>query len=131
MTKRMLEEYISKRDEIAELEYKLAHLKDSDTLYSSDIVFDYRTGFPRPQAIVGFDDEEYRRRKALYSSTAERLRSDCKAVETWIERIPDSQTRRIFRLRYIEGMTQERIGYKLHMERSNISKRIDKYLSQL
>lgn len=130
MTKRALEEYTSKRDEIAELEYKLEHLKDGDALYSSDIIFDYRTGFPRPQAVVGFDHAEYERRRSLYSATVARLKAECSDVELWIESIPDSQTRRIFRMRYLEGMTQERIGDKLHMERSNISKRIDKYLQR-
>ncbi len=128
MTKERLEEYRSNKDEIKELEYKLAHLGEGDSLVDNDVVFDYRTGYPQPQAVVGVDWEKHDRLKELYQSRVAKLLEECAEVEQWIDGIQNGQMRRIFRMRYIDGMSQAKIGKRLHLERSGISKKIDGYL---
>ena len=36
--------------------------------------------------------------------------------------------RRIFRMYYLEGETQQKIGERLHLDRSRISRKIDDFL---
>lgn len=55
MTREKLEEYKSKKDEIHELQQKLQHLGEGDSLIGNDVILDYQTGYPRPQSIVGYD----------------------------------------------------------------------------
>lgn len=49
-------------------------------------------------------------------------------IESFIAAIPDSDTRQIFELTYIDGLKQREVAEQVGMERSNVSKRIDSYL---
>lgn len=128
MDREQLERYQSQKEEIRELRYKLEHLGEGDSLVGNSTIFDYTTGFPRPQAVVGYDynREDYLREK--YRSRMKKLQADCEETEQWVEAIPDSQTRRIFRMYYLDGMTQKAIGKKMHLDRSRISRKIDDFL---
>lgn len=126
MTREQLEEYRSKKDEIAELEYKLKHL--SEDYVDNDIIFDYRNGYPQPQAIVGVDVNKYDNARARYQIRLQKLQKECDEVEEFVEAIEDSLIRRIFRMYYIDGMTQDKVAKELHIHRSGISKKISEFL---
>ena len=128
MTKQRLEEYRSKKDEIKELQYKLQHLGEGDSLIGNDVIMDYRDGFPRPQSIVGYDYDKEDRLRNLYENRLAKLEKECQEVELWIEAIPDSMTRRIFRMFYVDRMTCSQIGKKVHADKSTVSRRIDNFL---
>ena len=128
MTKSRLEEYRSKKAEIAELQYKLAHLGEGDSLIGNDVIMDYRGGYPQPQSVVGYDYNREQRLRDTYQMRIERLKEDCLEVELWIERIPDSLTRRIFRMCFVDGMTQKRIAKKVHIDQSRVSRKIFDFL---
>lgn len=128
MTREQLEEYRSKKEEIAELTYKLQHLGEDDEMVGNDVIMDYRKGYPRPQSVVGVDWDKYDNAKARYTSRLGKLQEECDAVEQFVEDIEDSMTRRIFRMYYIDGMTQEKVAKELHMHRSGISKKISDFL---
>lgn len=128
MTREQLESYKSKKAEIKELQYKLAHLGEGDSMIGSDTILDYRMGYPRPRAVVGTDYEKISKLYAKYLKRIEVLRTECHEVEIWIEDISDSLTRRIFRMYFLDGMSQKIIGSVMHMDRSNISKKIDTFL---
>ncbi len=49
-------------------------------------------------------------------------------IENFISSIPDSDTRQIFEMIYIDGMKQREVSEKIGLERSGISKKIDGYL---
>lgn len=49
-------------------------------------------------------------------------------IENFISSIPDSDTRQIFEMIYIDGMKQREVAEKIGLERSGISKKIDGYL---
>ena len=125
MTRKRLEDYRSEKAEIAELKHKLAHLGEGDSLIGNDTIFDYRSGYPKPQAVVGYDFEREARLRDTYQKRIAKLEHQCAEVEKWVEEIPDSLTRRIFRMYFIEGQTQQCIGKTLNMDRSNVSKKID------
>lgn len=128
MTREQLEDYKSKKAEIQELQYKLDHLGEGDSMVGNSTINDYRTGYPRPQSIVGVDWEKMERLDARYRKRIESLTAECGEVEQWIEDIPDSLTRRIFRMYFVDGMVQTQIGKKVHLDRSRVSRKIDDFL---
>ena len=128
MTKKKLEEYKSKKAEIKELQYKLSHLGAGDSLIGNDVIMDYRKGYPIPQSVVGYDFEKEKRLRESYEKRIQKLRAECLEVEMWIEDIPDSLIRRIFRMHYVDGMTQKEISKIIHLDRSRISRKIDDFL---
>ena len=81
-----------------------------------------------PTKIVGMDRERYWRRRQQYSERIASLKEECSKVEEWVEQIESSMTRRIFRMVYLDGMSQTEVGNKLHMERSGISRRSTEHL---
>ena len=128
MEKEQLERYRSQKEEIQELQYKLEHLGEGDSLIGNDTIFDYSTGYPRAQAVVGYDYEKHSRLRNRYTDRIQKMQADCDETEQWIEAIPDSLTRRIFRMRYIEGMTLKQVGNRVHMDKSTVGRKIDSFL---
>ena len=128
LVREQLERYLSQKEEIRELRYKLEHLGEGDSLIGNSTIFDYSTGYPKPQAVVGYDYNKEWRLRERYETRLEKLQVDCEETEQWIEAIPDSQTRRIFRMYYLEGETQQKIGKKLHLDQSSVSRKIENFL---
>ena len=129
MTKKKLENYRSKKAEIRELEQKLRNLNESDSMIGHDTILDYRTGYPRPQSVVGVDWDKYCDLKESYQSLLNKLRTECDDVEKWVNQLPDgNDIRRIFRMHYIDGMSQRKVGKKVHLSQSEVSKKISQFL---
>lgn len=128
MTREQLEEYRSKKDEIAELTYKLQHLGEDDEMVGNDVIMDYRKGYPIPQSVVGVDWDKYDNAKVRYTNRLGKLKEECDAVEQFVEDIEDSMTRRIFRMYYIDGISQRDVAAAVHLSQTAISKKISDFL---
>lgn len=128
MTLEYLRSYKSKKEEIDELAYKLDHIADDDNLVGNDVIFDYRSGYPQPQAVVGTDQEKYHRLSRRWRNRKALLEEECLQVEEFVESISDSLTKRIFRMCYLDGYTQKQVANKMNLDRSTVTKKIDKYL---
>ena len=131
MTKERLEMYRSNTDEIKELREKLQKMgteEGKEKLVESDTIIDYLKGYPRPQTVTGYNYSKEQRLRQRYSNRIEKLQKEQEEIERWIFAIEDGKTQRIFRLRYLEGMRQERIAQKVHMDRSRVSRKIDDFL---
>ena len=129
MTKEFLKEYRSKKAEIAELQNILqCHINDGDVMMGNDTILDYRKGYPVPQAVVGVDWDKVDRTVKRYEKRIEILKKECEEVEEFIESIPDSLLRRIFRMCYIDEMTYGQIANKVHMDKSTVARKIDNLL---
>ena len=131
MTKERLEAYRSSKMEILELEYTLNNRWKSDTMIGNDVIFDYSKGYPMPQCVVGFDQEKYERLQDRDLKRKKALEQECKDVEQFVDAIPDSLAHRIFRKLFIDGrkpVTQEQVAKSVHLDRSSISKIVDRYL---
>ncbi len=128
MTREQLESYISMKEEIKELNYKLEHIMEDDTMIGSSTVLDYRSGFPVPQGVVGIDWDRYDQIKSQYRNKIRTLEEKCYAIEEYIENISDSVTRRIFRMYFLEGKKQREIGRLTHMDQSVVSRKINDFL---
>ncbi len=114
ITRKLLDDYRKIKREIPILEIELEEMKTTDSGIGNSTILDYRTGQPRPQSVVGFDRELYRRRK----KTLEKKKAQIKAVEQWINQIEDGQTRCVFRMFYIDGMIWEKIAIKTGYSKS-------------
>nr|DAD85632.1 MAG TPA: WhiA-like protein [Myoviridae sp. ctino4] len=87
---------------------ELAEMKQGEAGLGNSTIFDYTTGFARPQSVVGFDQARYDRRKHTYDHKM----AQAAAVERWIQSIEDGQTRYVFKAFYQQGMTWEKIAEK-------------------
>lgn len=128
MIEERLKAYRSEKEEIQELRYKLNHLGDGESMIGNSTIMDYQKGYPRPQSVIGYDHEREERLRNTYLSRIEKLTKRCEEVESWVEAIPDSLTRRIFRMYYLEGKTQHQIAKKIHIHQSNVSRKVEEYL---
>ena len=131
MAKERLEAYRNNKTEILSLKYILNNRWQSETMIGNDVILDYSKGYPIPQSIVGFDQEKYERLQERDLKRKERLEKECEEVEKFVEDIEDTQLHCIFRMYYIDGIhpvNQMQVAEQMHMERSTISKKIDKYL---
>lgn len=123
-----MEAHRSNLAEIKELQYKLEHLAGDESLIGNSVILDYRKGYPRPQSVVGYDYALEKSRRERWTKRIGELQAEVDAVEAWIEAIPDSLTRRCFRMVYVDGMTYRQAGRKLNMDWSGVGKKISNYL---
>lgn len=128
ITKELLMAYRSKRDEIVELDWMLNNRWRSETMIGNDVIFDYGKGYPMPQSVVGFDQKKYERAQDRDLRRKKELEEECSEIEAFVENIPDSLTRRIFRMRFIEKRKQKDIAKAIYLDQSRVSRKIDKYL---
>lgn len=85
--------------------------------------------------IEGFPIVEFERRRKILENKRNRLikkendlEEIVEKIEVFIDKIPISRDRRIFKAIYIERMSQQEIANELCVDRSLISKTISKYL---
>ena len=129
MTKELLSTYRSKKDEIVELDLVLKNRWRDESLIGNDVILDYSRSYPPiPQGVVGMDRDKYDRLQERDQRRKEKLQQECEEIEEWVEAIPESITRRIFRMCFIEGRKQKDVAKAVHLDRSRISRRIDDYL---
>lgn len=127
MTREQLEQYRSKKDEIKELKYKLEHLGEDDSAIGNSIINDYRKGYPQPQTVVGVDWGKIDNAVKRYEHRMEKLNAECVSVEEFVENIEDSLTRRIFRMHYIDGISQSDIAKAVGYSRGRVSQKISNF----
>lgn len=127
MKREQLEQYRSKKDEIKELKYKLEHLGEGDSAIGNSIINDYRKGYPQPQAVVGVDWGKIDNAVKRYEHRMEKLNAECVSVEEFVENIEDSLTRRIFRMYYIDGISQSDIAKAVGYSRGRVSQKISNF----
>lgn len=127
ITRKLLDDYRRLKREIPILELELRNMMQGDNGFGNSTIFDYRTGEARPQSVVGFDWKLHEHREKVLAGK----KTKAKAVERWIEQIEDGQTRCVFKMFYIDGMTWEKIAAKTGYASSPDYPRLyirDKYL---
>jgi hypothetical protein len=143
MTKELLSQYIDLKEEIKMLESRLAALQKTPDQYTADSVQGSLPEAPYTKYTVkiqGYDYEVNARRDAKIrrlSSLIARKKEECidKQIEIqeFINSIPDSRTRRVFTYRYIDGMSWQRIAFKLGKHDESYPRLVihDKYLKNI
>ena len=97
-------------------------------MIGKDVILDYSKGYPMPQSVVGFDQDKYERAQERDLRRKKELEQECTEMETFVENIVDSITRRIFRMCFIEGRKQKDVAKAIHLDQSRVSRRVDDYL---
>lgn len=129
ITKQLLQDYDKIKREIPLLKVELNELQHTDSGLGNSTIIDYHKGFPRPQAVVGFDREKYERRKKRLLEKERQVA----AVEKWIENIDEDRTRIVFEMFYIKGYSWKKIAKTIGYYGSPDSVRIrvrDDYLKK-
>lgn len=113
-------------DRIAEMEKK-----DSDAGIANSTIMDYRFDPKgRPKRVVGFNEQEYRRKKKrLHEKQAE-----IRAVRKWIAEIEDDLIREVFDMRYLQGWSWAKISQAIGYQGNEDYPRLhvhDRYLKNL
>lgn len=111
MTKERLNNYRKLQQEIPLLECELKELWLTDKGMGNSVILNGKKGTKKPEPVVGFDQEKYERRK----EALKRKKEEVKAIKEWIEAIEDGQTRCVFRMFYMNGMSWKKIAEKIGM----------------
>lgn len=109
VTKKMLDNYSKYKKEIPLLRAELENMNHSESSIGSSVIFDYSTGYPRPQAIVGFDITLYDRRRKILEDKCQKVAG----IEEWIENIEDIQVRTVFKMRYVQQKSWVQIANEI------------------
>ena len=109
MTIKRMESYQRLSQEITILRYELNEMKTTDEGLGNSVIKDYSKGFERPQAVVGFDGERYRRKRQLL----DKKEAEAAEIRNWVEAIEDTITRKGFEYYYLEGLPWKEIAKRL------------------
>lgn len=107
MTKKDLAQYRSLCDEILELETSIKKNTEHSTVRGSDTEFPYLS---HPMQVSGVQDTTDNQKTLI---KVRKLKLKKQEIESFIENIEDSLTRRIFRLRFIEGMNWVKVAMQV------------------
>lgn len=126
MTAERLRQYKSIKAEIEELAEQIQMLESSDIVQGSDKEFPYiKHNFKVETGECGHTRELLRKELQL-------LKTEYHALNEFINNIADSETRRIFRYRYIEGWTFQRIAFRMNeTDESYPRRKHNKYLKNI
>lgn len=124
-----LETYPKLCKDIPILEAEIRLMKEGDNGLGNDTVFDYQTGFPRPQSVIGFDWPLYEKRL----DQLERMKQRKARIDAWIDEIEDVRTRTVFKMKYQKEKSwadiAKALGYRGNADYPRIRIR-DEYLKQ-
>lgn len=142
ITKSVLKQYRYLVKEIEDIEKRIGRLKKRiERIEEEGVVVDKVSGGEgglQHFRIEGFPVAEFAKNKTWlmtellrYENNLNKVKSQEQEVKNFVDNIPDALTRMIFRLYYIDGLSQQEIGNIVHMEQCNVSKEISKYLYKL
>ncbi len=134
--KDLLIQYNSLIKEIKELEREILKLKErnykreTDSVKGSNPYFPYE---PRNFIISGYPIVDTSKKEDILTKRKIKCEELKMQIEEFISTIPDSLTRRVFRYRYIEGLTWLQIAYRIGKHDESYPRKMvhDKYLESL
>lgn len=138
LDKKRLEDYRLLEQQIQALEQQIKELENRAAQYEHATVKGSNPEFPYQPVTFhsqGYNiryDERRRERVRKLKDKLMRQKADAEyrriEVQEWIAEIPDTTVRLIFTYKYVDGLTHRQIGRRLHMEQSNVGKKINAYL---
>lgn len=126
MTAERLKQYKSLKAEIEELAEQIHRLESSDIVQGSD------KEFPYIKHNFKVETAECDRTRELLRKELGLLKAEYHALNEFINNIADSEIRRIFRYRYIEGWTFQKIAFRMNeTDESYPRRKHNKYLKNI
>ncbi len=138
--KELLKQYSDLQKEIKELEQRIERVKNKKVQVVTDTVKGSSRHFPyieRSFAITGLEEDKREQQLEKLNSILYKRRAKCTEmkleIEEFINTIPDSRTRRVFSLRYIDGLNWLQIARKIERYDESYPRKVihDKYLENL
>lgn len=135
--KDLLRQYNSLIKEIKELNQEIKHLESLEPKHAKDKVTGSNTEFPyniRHYTIEGIvEDERLIRKKEILKERKIKCEDIKIQIEEFINDIPDSLTRRVFRYRYVEELSWQQIARRIGRYDESYPRKVihDKYLDGL
>lgn len=114
MTIERLEGYQKLMQEIMILRNELNDMNTTDAGLGSSVIKDYTKGFARPQAVIGFDNERYRRKRHLL----DKKEAEAEEIRNWVGAIEDTVTRKVFEYYYLDGLSWKEVAKRLGYQNS-------------
>ncbi len=138
MTKEELEQLISLRKEISELEAAISKIKRQktecviDKVRASGSEFPYIDGFKKisgtNMAAVRKRREQICKKEKILDERRQRAEAEEIRIMEHINSVQDSRIRRIMQYRYVEGFSWEKIADIMNYDKSYLQRLISKYL---
>lgn len=136
MDKNTLKQYRALKNEIAQLEKKMDRLRaravNVPTVMGRVVGSSRDFPYTEVRTSVLMDEpresDEIGRLMRIQRERLEKASALVVEIEEFIEGIEDSTDRQIFELTYISGKKQREVAEEVCLERSGISRRIDKYM---
>ena len=126
MTAERLKQYKSLKAEIEELAEQIHRLESSDIVQGSD------KEFPYIKHNFKVETAECDRTRELLRKELQLLKTEYRKLNEFINNIADSEIRRIFRYRYIEGWTFQKIAFRMNeTDESYPRRKHNKYLKNI
>lgn len=141
--KELLKQYNSILEEIKELNRDIERLERKEIKHEIDKVKGSNSEFPyqpRSFTIAGYnvqEEEQILKRILTKKNILYKRKNKCEdlklQIEEFIDTIPDSLTRRVFRYRYIDGLSWQAIARRIGKFEESYPRKIihDKYLDNL
>ncbi len=128
MTKKQLQQHRALKKEIEELDKKILQEQKKEISVTQEKVKASMKDFPYIEIYNA--EQAYISRKLINEYQKRKLKAEKETleIETFISSISDAEIRLMFQYSFIDGMKQREIAERLHMERSNISKKITEIL---
>lgn len=126
MTAERLRQYKSIKAEIEELAEQIQMLESSDIVQGSD------REFPYIKHNMKVETAECDRTRELLRKELQLLKTEYRKLNEFINNIAGSEIRRIFRYRYIEGWTFQKIAFRMNeTDESYPRRKHNKYLKNI
>lgn len=116
MTKERLRQYQQLKREATMLEEKLVELESAMTSPRIQRLDGMPQGQPQGGSLMDMLVEQHLTLKALYASKLKELNDTLLDIETAIESLTDPTERNLMRLRYIDGLTWEKVCVEIGYE---------------
>lgn len=129
---RLLEQKVKTLErQIAEMEHQAAQYEHA-TVKGSNPEFPYQPMTFHPQGYNIRYDERKRDRIRNLKSKLEAQKTEAEKqrleIQEWVADIQDTTVRLIFTYKYLDRLTFRQIGRKLHIDPSNVCRKIDNFL---
>ncbi len=134
MTKTELEQYIKLKKEVLTIQRRIDKLEGKNVPVVAGKVQSSMDDFPYMRTHVTVQMYEPGANDAvnkaidILNKRLDRCNAQMVDIEQFIDKIPDSELRNIFHLRYIEGMKLKEIAAEVNEDLSGIGKKITAYL---
>ena len=118
MTREQLEEIFHIKKEIQDLEKRISRIEKQSSMVADSV----QKGYKRRAIIYGVDIKRVYKLQSNYEKLKKfkiQLVDKEKEIEDYIEKIPFSEIRQIFRYRYLDGMNWIQVAHQMNSKYRN------------